>query len=57
VVQSQPMEIVHETLSQKYPTQKKGQQGDSSARVPPSKHEALSSNLNTTKKSLKDQRL
>jgi hypothetical protein len=43
MVQSQPGQIVPETLSGKYPTQNR-------AGKVPSKHEALSSNSSTTKK-------
>jgi hypothetical protein len=44
-VQSQPGQIANKTLSQKYPTQKKGWQSGSNAEC-----EALSSNPGTAKK-------
>jgi hypothetical protein len=50
VVQSQPREIVHETPSQKYPTQKRAGAVPQGVECQPSKREALSSNPNTKKK-------
>jgi hypothetical protein len=53
VVQSQPREIVHETPSQKYPTQKRAGAVPQGVECQPSKREALSSNPSTTKKKKK----
>jgi hypothetical protein len=50
-VPSQPGQIVFETLSQKYPTQKRS--GGVPQAVEPSKHKALSSNPSAAKKKKK----
>jgi hypothetical protein len=52
-VQSQPGEILLETLSQKYPTQKRGSGVIQVVEHLPSKHEPLSSNSRTAKKKKK----
>jgi hypothetical protein len=49
-VQSQPKQIVHETLSWKYPTTKRPGKVDQVIECLPSKCEALSSNSSTAKK-------
>jgi hypothetical protein len=56
VVQRQPRQTVHGTLSCKYPTQKRAGRVAQMAECLPSKGEALSSNPSTTytKKSLAD---
>jgi hypothetical protein len=48
-VRSQPGQIVHETLSQKYSTQKRAEGVAQVVEYLPSKSEALSSNPNTAK--------
>jgi hypothetical protein len=48
--------MVHETLSQKYPTQNRTG-GVSQVVELPSKHEALSSSLSTTKKKRKKEKI
>jgi hypothetical protein len=59
MVQGQPGQTIPEIISRKYPTQKKGWwsgsqwYNDCLAKVRPSKHEAPSSNANTTKKVIK----
>jgi hypothetical protein len=53
-VQSQPGQIVGETLSQKYLTQKRAGGVAQVVEYPPSKCEALSSNSSTAKKKKKD---
>jgi hypothetical protein len=47
-VQSQPWQIVQETLSQIYPTQKRASRMAQVVECLPTKHEALRSNPNTT---------
>jgi hypothetical protein len=49
-VQSQPGQIVHETLSQKYLIQRRASRVAQMVECLRSKSEALSSNLNTAKK-------
>jgi hypothetical protein len=49
MVQNQPEQIVQETLSEKYPTQKRAGGVAQVVECLPSQHEALSSNPCTTK--------
>jgi hypothetical protein len=49
-IRSQPQQIVHKTLSQKYPTQKRAGRVTQVLEHLPSKHEALTSNPSTTQK-------
>jgi hypothetical protein len=53
VVQSQPGKIVHETISQKNPTQKRAGGVTQVVEHLPSKHKALSSNPSIAKKKKK----
>jgi hypothetical protein len=46
----QPLQIVHETLSQKHPTQKRASRVAQGVERLPSKYENLNSNPSTTKK-------
>jgi hypothetical protein len=55
MVQRQPGQIVRETLSQKYPSQKSAGAVAHVILLLPSKHEALSSNFSTTKRQKKEE--
>jgi hypothetical protein len=48
-VSGQPGQMIGETLSQKYPTQKGASRGNQEAECLPNKFEALSSNSSTSK--------
>jgi hypothetical protein len=56
VGESQPAQVVHETLSRKYPKGKKTWWINSSGRVLPSKYELLSSNTSITKKNKEEEK-
>jgi hypothetical protein len=56
MVQSQPEQIVPETLSQKYPTQNRAGTVTQMAQPLHSKYKALGSDLSTTKKKKKERK-